>query len=77
MGIMAMKGYSLFLRYMRNREYPFIAIIPKSTLTRSNSTCYGVSSMGQINMFKNYSYSIGPRAKKTIEKQERTMNAIP
>ena len=40
-------------------EYPFIAITPRSTLT-GVVVPVRVSSMSQLDLFKNYSYSIGP-----------------
>ena len=48
--------------------YFFIAITPRSTLTYSGSI-YRVLSMGQIDLFRFYTYSIEADAKKTLKKQ--------
>ena len=50
-------------------NYPFIAITPRFTLAWSGSTCYGVPSMNQIQLWENYSYLIRPCAKKKINNQ--------
>ena len=48
-------------------EYPFIAIIPMSNLTRR------VPSMDKIDLFKNYLYSIETCAKKSLEPTKQKM----
>ena len=50
---------------LRSLEYTFIVITPRFTLTQNCNIC-SVLSMGQIDLFKNYLYSIGPSAKKNL-----------
>ena len=52
-------------------EYPFIAIIPRSTLTQEWLVPARIPFKGQIDMFK--SYLIRPYAKKSPKKQETTI----
>ena len=51
---------------MGNVEYPFIAITSRFSLTRV-LVPVSVLSIGQIDLFKNYSKSIGPCAKNLYE----------
>ena len=51
---------------MGNAEYPFINITPKSTLTCSGNICC-VPSMGQMDLLRNYLYSIPPRLTGAVE----------
>ena len=55
---------------MGSMEYFFIAITPRSTQIRNDSTFYGL--IGQIDLLKNYSYSIGLWTK-NLKKQRNKM----
>ena len=54
---------------LRNVKYTFIAITPKSTRTQSSSIFWGPIYVYQIDVFKNYLYSIRIVCKK--KKKER------